>query len=105
MMDPDALAMERGEHLDLLLLMTMMNLLWGSFRFVSIHYYLAVELLPVVLDQVVAAAAVECIAVAEDCNCCFHSHRHISAAAAAVVVVVEDDIHHSTHLHRELTML
>lgn len=73
--------------------MMMMNL---SFRFVSIHYYSAVELLAVALDQVAAAA--EHIVV-EDCNCCFRNHRHISA------VVAEDDIHHSTHLHHRELML
>lgn len=107
MMDLDVLAMGRGERLDLLMLqmVMMMNQLWDSFRlhFVwMIHYYFAVELklLPDVLAQVVAVAvAVE--RIAEDCNCCFHSHHHISDAA-----VVEDDIHRSTHLlRRELMML
>ena len=95
-MDPDALAMERGERLDLLL----MNLQRVCFRrrFVSIHYF-AVELLPVA--QV--AAAVE--RTAEDCNCYFHSRRH-HISAVAVAAVVEDDIHRNTHRrHRELKML
>jgi len=99
-MDLDALAMERGEHLDLLL----MNLQRVCFRrrFVSIRYF-AVELLPAVPAQVAAAAVVE--RIAEDCNCYFHSRRHhISAVVAAAVV--EDDIHRNTHRrHRELKML
>jgi len=98
-MDPDVLAMERGEYLDLLL----MNLQRVCFRrcFGSIRY-IAVELLPAVPAQV-AAAAVE--RIAEDCNCYFHSHhRHISAVVVAAVV--EDDIHRNTHRrHRELMML
>jgi len=98
-MDPDVLAMERGERLDLLL----MNLQRVCFRrrFVSIHYYFAVELLPVVPAQVAAVAE----RIAEDCNCYFHSRRHhISAVVAAAVV--EDDIHRNTHRrHRELKML
>jgi len=96
-MDLDVLAMERGEHLDLLL----MNLQRVCFRrrFVSIHYYF--ELLPVVPAQV--AVAVE--RIAEDCNYHFHSHHH-HISAVAVAAVVEDDIHHSTHRrHRELMML
>lgn len=75
-----------------MMVMTMMNL---SFRFVSIHYYFAVESLAAALDQVVAAEHI----VVEDCNCCFRNHRHISA------VVAEDDIHHSTHLHHRELML
>jgi len=102
-MDPDVLAMERGEHSDLL--QVVMNLQRGSFRlrFVSIRYYFAVELLPVVPAQFAAAAAER---IAEDCNCCFHSRHHHISVAAVVAAVVEDDIHHNTHRrHRELMML
>jgi len=100
-MDPDVLAMERGEHLDLLLVVMNLQRVCFRRRFVSIRYYFAVELLPVVLAQF--AAAVE--RIAEDCNYCFHIHHH-HISAAAVAAVVEDDIHRNTHRrHRELMML
>jgi hypothetical protein len=84
MMDPDALATERGEHLDLRQKIHQCSPLCLSFV-VQIHYFVA------------AAVAAEHIVAAEDSNYCFHSHLHHHISA------VEDDILRNIH-HRRVMM-
>ena len=92
MMDPDALATVRGEHLDRRRKFHPGSGLCLSFV-VQIHYFVA------------AAAVAEHIVAAEDSNYCFHSrlHHHISAVVVAVAAV-EDDILHNIHHRRVMTL-